>query len=59
MVAMYLCRQRLGTSFLEIGERFGGRDHTTVISAVRRVEMMLEHDKNLRTALDQIVESLR
>ncbi|MEM9069169.1 MAG: chromosomal replication initiator protein DnaA [Myxococcota bacterium] len=43
-VAMYLCRQRLGTSYPELGERFGGKDHTTVISAVRKITGLLEHD---------------
>jgi chromosomal replication initiator protein len=45
MVAMYLCRQRLNTSYTGIGERFGGRDHTTVASAVRKIEArILSHD---------------
>lgn len=39
-VAMYLCRQRLGCSFPELGRAFGNRDHTTVMSAVRRVETL-------------------
>ncbi len=43
-VAMYLCRQRLGTSYPELGERFGGKDHTTVISAVRKIGGLLEQD---------------
>ncbi len=43
-VAMYLCRQRLGTSYPELGERFGGKDHTTVISAVRKITGLLEKE---------------
>ncbi|MGB5695952.1 MAG: chromosomal replication initiator protein DnaA [Polyangiales bacterium] len=42
MVAMYICRQRLGTSYPELGERFGGKDHTTVISAVRKIGGLIE-----------------
>ncbi len=41
-VAMYLCRQRLKSSFPELGRAFGNRDHTTVMSAVRRVEALLD-----------------
>ncbi len=41
-IAMYLCRQRLGTSYPELGERFGGKDHTTVISSVRKINGLLE-----------------
>ena len=44
MVAMYVARQRLGTSFPELGNRFGGKDHTTVINAVRKIGQLLEED---------------
>jgi len=44
MVAMFLARQRLGTSYPELGDRFGGKDHTTVINAVRKITGMIEKD---------------
>jgi chromosomal replication initiator protein len=44
MVAMYLCRQRLGTSFPELGDRFGGKDHTTVMSAVRKIDGLIRSE---------------
>jgi chromosomal replication initiator protein len=44
MVAMYLCRQRLRTSYAELGERFGGKDHTTVMNAVRKIEGRIDDD---------------
>lgn len=37
-VAMYLCKLHTGTSFPEMGRRFGGRDHSTVMHACARVE---------------------
>ncbi|MBI2342629.1 MAG: chromosomal replication initiator protein DnaA, partial [Deltaproteobacteria bacterium] len=37
-IAMYLCKKHAGSSFPEIGEKFGGKDHTTVIHAVRKIE---------------------
>lgn len=40
-VAMFLCRRNTSESFPEIGQRFGGRDHTTVIHAVKKVEEYL------------------
>jgi chromosomal replication initiator protein len=52
MVAMYLCRKGLGSSFPEIGDRFGGRDHTTVMNACRKIERVLETDLALRSAVD-------
>lgn len=39
-LAMYLCRERVRCSFPEIGRAFGGRDHTTVMAAVRKIEAL-------------------
>lgn len=41
-VAMYLCRELTTLSLPAIGKRFGNRDHSTVIHAIRRVEQRLE-----------------
>ncbi|MCB9612398.1 MAG: chromosomal replication initiator protein DnaA [Sandaracinus sp.] len=58
-VAMYLCRQRLGTSYPELGERFGGKDHTTVISAVRKIDGLVEaEDETTQRALEAIGRKL-
>ncbi len=54
-VAMYLSRKLTSRSLPEIGRRFGGRDHTTVLHACRRVEALCVEDKNFR----QEVEFLR
>ena len=43
-VAMYLAKQLTTRSLPEIGRKFGGRDHTTVMHAVRKVEELREHD---------------
>jgi chromosomal replication initiator protein len=57
-VAMYLCKQRLKCSFPELGRAFGGRDHTTVMSAVRKVESLKEMDPEVRAHLDTIERRL-
>ncbi|HVU00610.1 MAG TPA: chromosomal replication initiator protein DnaA [Polyangiaceae bacterium] len=57
-VAMYLCRQRLGSSFPELGRAFGNRDHTTVMSAVRRVEQLRAKDPQVNAHLEAIVQKL-
>lgn len=44
-IAMYLCKKATGRSLPEIGRRFGGRDHTTVLHAVRQIESMLVSGK--------------
>jgi chromosomal replication initiator protein len=57
-VAMYLCRQRLKCSFPELGRAFGNRDHTTVMSAVRRVEALRATDPQVKAHLDALEDKL-
>lgn len=57
-VAMYLCKELTGASYPEIGGAFGGKDHTTVIHACRKVEANLE-DHYIRTSLENIQARLR
>lgn len=47
-IAMYLCKKHLRLSFPELGQRFGGKDHTTVIHAYRKIELLLQSDPNLQ-----------
>jgi len=46
-VAMYLSKVMTPRSLPEIGRRFGGRDHTTVLHAVRKIEGMTANDNTL------------
>jgi chromosomal replication initiator protein len=57
-VAMYLCKQRLKCSFPELGRAFGNRDHTTVMSAVRKVEQLRGSDPEVRAHLEAIERKL-
>lgn len=54
-VAMYLAKQLTARSLPEIGRKFGGRDHTTVMHAVKKVDELREHD----TSFAEDVELLR
>lgn len=58
LVAMYLCRQRLRASYNEIGERFGGKDHTTVMSGVKAIQARAASDEDLRESLDLLASRL-
>lgn len=58
-VAMYLAKQLTERSFPEIGRKFGGRDHTTVLHAVRKVEELCEEDKEFADDLDILKKSLQ
>ena len=47
-VAMYLARDLLGMQLVEIGQAFGGRDHSTVIHSLDKVQHQLSHDHSFR-----------
>lgn len=59
MIAMYLCREELGTSYPELGRRFGGKDHTTALSAVRKIDALVKaNDPDTHDAIDAISRRL-
>jgi chromosomal replication initiator protein len=63
MLAMYLARQHTPSAYTEIGTHFGGRNHSTVMSAERKVQQWLEKDAVLRVAsqkwtINEIVHTL-
>jgi chromosomal replication initiator protein len=49
---MYLAKILTPRSLPEIGRRFGGRDHTTVLHAVRKIEGLIEGDKGLADEIE-------
>jgi chromosomal replication initiator protein len=57
-VAMYLCRERLKCSLPELGRAFGNRDHTTVMSAVRKVKALREVNPEVRAHIEALERKL-
>ena len=57
--AMWIAKQITTRSLPDIGRRFGGRDHTTVLHAVRRIEALKQDDPVLARDLDSIIRKLR
>ncbi|UWR15326.1 chromosomal replication initiator protein DnaA [Sulfitobacter sp. M368] len=57
-VAMYLCKQMTSRSLPEIGRRFGGRDHTTVMHGVRRIEELKQSDGQIAEDLEMLRRAL-
>lgn len=57
-VAMYLCRRHTGASFPVIGDRFGGRDHSTVIHATNTIEHRMREDATFRATVERIERML-
>ncbi len=57
-VAMYLCKHMTSRSLPEIGRRFGGRDHTTVMHGVRRIEELKTQDGQIAEDLELLRRAL-
>jgi chromosomal replication initiator protein len=57
-IAMYLSRQLTSQSFPEIGDKFGGKDHSTIIHAIKKVEKLMEDDFQLRTTVGNLKNAL-
>lgn len=57
-IAMYLARKELTSSFPTIGDFFGGRDHTTVMHGVEKVEKMVSTMESLKQEVELIMDKL-
>ena len=57
-VAMYLAKMLTARSLPEIGRKFGGRDHTTVMHAVRKVEELIADDAQIAQDVDVVRRAL-
>jgi len=57
-MAMYLAKQMTSRSLPEIGRRFGGRDHTTVMHGVRKIEELIASDSQIADDLELLRRSL-
>ena len=58
-IAMYLIRINIDVPLSKIGSMFGGRDHTTVINGIAKVENMLKTDEGLKTAINELQKQLK
>jgi len=58
-IAMFLCREMTAHSLSEIGSMFGGKDHSTVVYALKRIETGLAEDEFLKTEIESLRRLLR
>jgi chromosomal replication initiator protein len=58
-VAQYLCRELAGLSLPEIGARFGGKDHSTVLHACRKIERLSQTDPNVQNLIAYLTKKTR
>ena len=57
-IAMYICRKLTNHSFPEIGSKFGGKDHSTVIYAVKKIESKIKEDLVLENNINLLTKNL-
>lgn len=57
-IAMYLCKEMTGSPLDTIGTLLGGRDHSTIIHGVRKVEDEYERNENVRTTIETIKKKI-
>jgi len=58
-VAQYISRQLTGLSYPEIGQKFGGRDHTSVLHAYRKIEKEIGTDPRVANCVNYLTKQLR
>ena len=57
-VAMYLCRKLTDASYPQIGDQFGGKDHTTVIHAHDKIENEIKVDQELAVTIEVLRQKI-
>ena len=58
-IAMYLSRELTPASLPEIGNAFGGRDHTTVIHAINKIEQKMKQDTDLAATIEKLIQQIK
>jgi chromosomal replication initiator protein len=58
-LAMYICREMTDFSTTEIGEAFGGRDHTTVMHSIEKIKGLLITDPSLDTTVESLKRTIK
>lgn len=58
-IAMHLCRKLTPESLTEIGRKFGGKDHTTVLSADRKIRRLRDEEDGTRQAVEMLIRRLK
>ena len=57
-ISMYLCREMTRASTTEIGRRFGGRDHTTVIHSTNKIKDLIQKDPSIASTVQQLRDTI-
>ncbi len=57
-IAIYLCRDLTKCSYPEIGEKFGGKDHSTIIHSVKKVDRLMSQDLDFKGTIEHLKRGL-
>ncbi|GFO56791.1 chromosomal replication initiator protein DnaA [Geomonas sp. Red276] len=57
-IAIFICRELTKASYPEIGEKFGGKDHSTIIHSVKKVEKQMAADADFKATVEDIKKKL-
>jgi chromosomal replication initiator protein len=57
-IAIYLSRELTKASYPEIGDKFGGKDHSTIIHSVKKIEKLLMQDMELKGTIENLKKAL-
>lgn len=57
-IAIYLCRDLTKSSYPEIGEKFGGKDHSTIIHSVRKIDTLIAQNLELKGTIETLKRNL-
>lgn len=57
-IAIYLCRELTKSSYPEIGEKFGGKDHSTIIHSFKKITKLIASDPELKSTIETLKRGL-
>ncbi len=58
-IAMYLSRKLTSSSLIEIGEKFGGKDHSTVLHSIKKIEERISNDPSFKEMIEQLQSRIK
>ena len=57
-ISMYICRKLTNMSYPEIGAKYGGKDHSTIIHAIKKIEKKINEDIYTRNVVDNLMDKI-
>jgi len=58
-IAMYICREMTNLSYPEIGDKFSGKDHSTIIHANKKISRLIDEDVQVKMVVEKLMDNLK